>query len=563
MSWSRVKTLSRALSEGGFILKQSSLYRLNPTCRLNARHLSRLKKERNKDAAVAPTQDRTSLRDTNSIFFRLARLLPNGFYQTAVIRWLLRARNREEAEGMIGMAGLLVEILTHGWLASSLLPTHIGQWMLWLPFHVPAGPDVLAPLAMAVYLLAFKLIERFLDGLQWSPGQQSEFAPTSLWTQWVALLPYASLAGVTSPVVVMALSAFISFLHLNNDGKRFLPRIQSNPLVGKLQTDPVLGLVTVALLLINSYSDFPFGMGFIIAFVLEMAVLEIGVLHSYPPESELALLAMRQHDSQAQVGRSAFTQAVIRDILLGKKHLPPLGPVLVLNPGYHGFAVRELERAIDETMSRKREWNRYPIPVFGLDRTAFLTQPLPGVIQKALNPHKVVVLSCRTSLPMEKRERFLSHVLQSFADYGVLLILEDSVYRKEKGARNASWRLAGTSTTWIREKAPRRVLHMPDQTKPREEFVVAKPATSRLQEKTLIIKRDAGNGPAAVPKVAPRDRVAAHAFPQPCDQSSTSSSSPKPGSTTKGTKPYPKTYPPQGGNGRNRAEQSGTLESRG
>src|SRR5881628_3128978 len=46
-------------------------------------------------------------------------------------------------------------------------------------------------------------------------------------------------------------------------------------------------------------------------------------------------------DRQAQAGRPAFTQAVIRDILLGKKHLPPLGPVLVLNPGYHGFAVRE------------------------------------------------------------------------------------------------------------------------------------------------------------------------------------------------------------------------------
>ena len=199
------------------------------------------------------------------------------------------------------MAGLLVEILTHGWLASSFIPTHIGQWMLWLPFDVPAGPDVVAPLAMAVYLLAFKLIERFLDGLQWSSSQQSEFAPTSPWTQWVALLPYVSLAGVTSPVVIMVLSAFISFLHLNNDGKRFLPRIQSNPLVGKLQTDPVLGLVTVALLLINFYSNFPFGIGFIIAFLLEMAGLEIAVLHSDPPESELALLAMRQHDSQAQL----------------------------------------------------------------------------------------------------------------------------------------------------------------------------------------------------------------------------------------------------------------------
>src|SRR5262249_13763070 len=440
------------------------MYRVNP------RHL-RWKKERNKDASVVPTQDPTSLRDTNSIFFRLARLLPNGFYQTAVIRWLLRTTNREEAEGMIGMAGLLVEILTHGWLASSLIPTHIGQWMQWLPFHFSARPDVVGPIAMALYVLAFKLVERFLDGLQWSSSQQSEFAPTSLWTQWIALLPYVSLAGVTSPVAIMALSAFISFLHLNNDGKRFLPRIQSNPVVGKLQTNPVLGLVTVALLLINFYSDFPFGIGFIIAFLLEMAVLEIGVLHSYPPEWELALLAMGQHDSQAQLGRPAFTQAVISDILLGKKHFPPLGPVLVLNPGYHGFAVRELERSIDKTMLRKREWNRYRIPVFGLDRIAFLTQPLPGVIQNALNPHKVVVLSCRTSLPTEKRERFLSHVLQSFADYGVLLILEDSVYRKEKGARNVAWKLAGTSTTWAREKAPRRVLQIPDETKPREEFV--------------------------------------------------------------------------------------------
>jgi hypothetical protein len=444
---------------------------------------------------MAPTQDRSSLRDTNSIFFRLARLLPNGFYQTPLIRWLLRASNREEAEGVIGMAGLLVEILIHGWLASSLIPIHIAQWMLWLPFHIPAEPDVVGPLVMAVYFLVFKLIERFLDGLQWSSAQQIEFAPTSIWKQWVALLPYVSLAAVNSSVVIMALSAFISFLHLNNDGKRFLPRIQSNPLVGKLQTEPVLGLVTVSLLLVNFSSDFPFGMGFIIAFLLEMAVLKIGVLHSYPSESELALQAMRQHDSQAQTGRPAFTQAVIGDILLGKKHFPPLGPVLVLNPGYHNFAVRELERAIDETMSRKREWNKYPIPVFGLDRIAFLTQPLPEVIKNALSPHKVVVLSCPTSLPMEKRERFLSHVLRSFADYGVLLILEDSIYRKQKGVRNASWRLVGTSTTWAREKAPRPVLQSPDETN-RGEVIVAKPVTSRFQEKTLIIEGGARNGPA-------------------------------------------------------------------
>ena len=124
---------------------------------------------------------------------------------------------------------------------------------------------------------------------------------------------------------------------------------------------------------------------------------------------------------------------------------------------------------------------------------------------------------------MEKRERFLSHVLQSFADYGVLLILEDSVYRKEKGARNISWRLAGTSTTWVQEKA-RRVLRIRDET--REEFVLAKPATYLLEEKTLIM------------------------------------TSPKLGSTPRGTIPYPKTYPPQGGNGRHSAEQSGTLESR-
>jgi len=487
-------------------------------------------------------------------------LLPNGFYQTAVIQWLLRARNREEAEGMIGMAGLLVEILAHGWVASSLIPTRIGQWMLWLPFHVPAGPDVVGPLVMAAYLLAFKLIEQFLDGLQWSSGQQSEFVPTSLWTQWVALLPYVSLAGVTSPVVIMALSAFISFLHLNNDGKRFLPRIQCNPLMGKLQTDPVLGLVTVVLLVINFYSDFPFGIGFIIAFLLEMAVLEMAVLHSHPPESELALLAMRQHDSEAQAGRPAFTQAVIRDILLGKRHLPPLGPVLVLNPGYHDFAVRELERAIGETMSRKREWNRYRIPVFGLDRIAFLNQPLPELIQKALNPNNVVVLSCRTCLPMEKRERFLSHLLRSFADYSVLLILEDSVYRKR--ARNASWRLAGTSSTWAREKTPHRVPHIPDETKPSEEVVVAMPDTTRFKEKTSILKRDVGNEPATGSKKAPRDRVPAHAFLQPHDQPSTSSSSPKLGSTTRGRTPYPKTYPPKGGNGRTKTEESGTLESR-
>src|SRR5215471_4393621 len=153
---------------------------------------------------MASTKDRTSLIGTNCIFFRLARLLPNGFYETAVIRWVLRARKREEAEAVIGMVGLLLEILSHGWLASSLIPSHIGQWMLWLPFHVPADPELAGPLAMALYLLAFKVVERFLDGLQWSSGDQNEFAPTSFWTQWVALLPYISLAGVTSPVVTMA-----------------------------------------------------------------------------------------------------------------------------------------------------------------------------------------------------------------------------------------------------------------------------------------------------------------------------------------------------------------------
>src|SRR5262249_13669118 len=105
MSWSRANTQLRALSEGGFILKQSILCRLNPTNRLNRRH-PRRKNGRNKDAAVSRTQDRTDQRFTNSIFFRFARLLPDGFYQTVVIRWLFRARNREEAEGMIGMAGL-------------------------------------------------------------------------------------------------------------------------------------------------------------------------------------------------------------------------------------------------------------------------------------------------------------------------------------------------------------------------------------------------------------------------------------------------------------------------
>ena len=405
------------------------------------------------------------------------------------------------------MAGLLVEVLIHGWLASAFIPTHIGQWMLRLPFHVPVGPDVVGPLVVALYLLVFKLIERFLDGLQWSSGQQSEFAPASIWKQWASLLPYVSLAGVASPVAIMALSAFISFLHLNHDGKRFLPRIRSNPLVGKLQSDPVLGLVTVGLLVINSYSDFPFGMGLIIAFLLEMAVLEVAVLHSYPSESELALLAMRQHDSQAQAGRPAFVRAVIRDVLLGKKRLPPLGPVVVLNPGYHGFAVRELERTIDEAMSRKRKWNRYAIPVVGMDRLAFLTQPLPEAIRNALNPNKVVVLSCSTSLPLEKRERFMSHVLQAFAEYGVVLILEDSIYRK--GARNASWRLAGTLTTWTRAKAPRQV---------EEELVAAKPVTAEFQEKTWIIKRDAGNEPAPVPEIAARDIVAAYAALPRCEQ---------------------------------------------
>jgi len=268
---------------------------------------------------------------------------------------------------------------------------------------------------------------------------------------------------------------------------------------------------------------------------------------------------MRQHDGQAQMGRPAFTQAVVRDILLGKKHLPPLGPVLVLNPGYHGFAVRELKRTVDETMARKREWNRYSIPVFGLDRIAFLTQPLPVEVQNALSPHKVVVLSCRTSLPSEKREQFLSRVLQSFAGYGVLLVLEDSVYRKERGARNASWRLVGTQATWARQKAPRRVLDIPDEAKPREEYVAADPAISQLREKTLIIKIDSVNDPAIVPNLA-QPAVADHAFVQPFDQLSTSSSR-KAGSTARRT-PYPKAYPAQGGNGRNRPKESRTVESR-
>jgi hypothetical protein len=477
---------------------------LKPAYRLNPKRLT-LKKKPNKDATAAPTPYPTSLKDTNSFFFRIARLLPDGFYRRAAVRWLLKARNREEAEAVIGMAGLLVEILSHGWLASYLIPTHVGPWMTWLPFHVPWGPEFMGPLAMAVYLLAFKFTERFLEGLRWSSRQENEFAPTSFWMQWAALLPYVSVAHVTSPVAIMALSAFISILHLSNDGKQFLPRIQSNPLVAKLQANPVP--LTLALLLINFYSDFPFGIGFIIAFLIELALLEMEVLHSYPPESELALLAMREHDKRAQAGRPAFTQAVIRDILLGKKHLPPLGPILVLNPGYHGFAVRELKRSVDETMSRKREWNRYQISVIGLDRVAFLTQPLPAEIQNALNPDKVVVLSSSTSLPIEKRDRFLSHVLRSFADYSVLLILEDSIYRKNKGALNTSWRFAGTLTTWVREKAPRQVIQIRDETKPREEFAAAETATSQRSETNLAMKRSSRDGSAARPHPSQRDRA--------------------------------------------------------
>ena len=78
---------------------------------------------------------------------------------------------------MIGMAGLLAEILSHGWLASSLIPTHIGQWIAWLPFHVPWGPELMGPLAMAAYLLAFKFIERFLERLRWSSRLKTEFDP--------------------------------------------------------------------------------------------------------------------------------------------------------------------------------------------------------------------------------------------------------------------------------------------------------------------------------------------------------------------------------------------------
>jgi hypothetical protein len=42
------------------------------------------------------------------------------------------------------------------------------------------------------------------------------------------------------------------------------------------------------------------------------------------------------------------------------------------------------------------------------------------------------------------RRGTLEFGLWSFADYSVLLILEDSIYRKDKGARNSSWRFAGT-----------------------------------------------------------------------------------------------------------------------
>jgi hypothetical protein len=469
---------------------------------LNPKRMT-LKNRRRRDAHAAPTHETTPLTDTNSLFFRIARLLPDSFYRTAAVRRLLKAANRDEAEAAIGMAGLLVEILSHGWLASSLIPSHIGQWMAWLPFRVPWGPDLMGPLAMAAYLLTFKLTERFLEGLRWPSRHQNEFAPTSLWMQWAALLPYASLAHVTSPVAIMVLSTFISVLHLSNDGKQFLPRIQSNPRVAKLQSAPVQGLITLALLLVNYYSDFPFGTGFIIAFVMELASLEITALHSYPPESELALLAMREHDKSAQAGRPSSTQAVIRDILLGKKHLPPLGPILVLNPGYHGFAVRELKRAVEKTMTRKREWNRYEIPVIGVDRMVLLTEPLPLEIQNALNPGKVVVLCCSTSLPAGKREQLLSHVFRSFGDYSVLLILEDSIYRKDKGARSTSWRQAGTLTTWVQKDAPVRLLQVPDLTRRKDELADAVPAGAR-SETHLAMKRDVAGG-SFPPYAAPRN----------------------------------------------------------
>jgi hypothetical protein len=201
-----------------------------------------------------------------------------------------------------------------------------------------------------------------------------------------------------------------------------------------------------------------------------------------------------------------------------------------------------LKRAVDETMSRKREWNRYQIPVFGLDRMAFLTQPLPAEIQSALNPDKVVVLSSPTSLPVGQRERFLCHVLRSFGDYSVLLILEDSIYRKDKGARNASWRLAGTLTTWVREKAPRQILQVPVKTRREEEFAAAEPATSHLSEIALAMKSVAGDRSAAWPHAKPRDRTS------------------ELGSEAWDATPYRSTHP-QGGNGRNRVEQGGTSES--
>src|SRR5262249_53261539 len=111
-------------------------------------------------------------------------------------------------------------------------------------------------------------------------------------------------------------------------------------------------------------------------------------------------------------------------------------------------------------------------------------------------------------------------------------------------------------------KSPRRVLQIPGETTPREEFVVAMPDSTRLKAKTSIIKRDVGNEPATVSKTAPRDRVPAHAFLQPHDQPSTSRSSPKLGSTTRNKTRSQKTNPQEGEKGRKDRKRAENFKAR-
>jgi hypothetical protein len=57
----------------------------------------------------------------------------------------------------------------------------------------------------------------------------------------------------------------------------------------------------------------------------------------------------------------------------------------------------------------------------------------------------------------------------------------------------------GNLTTWVREKAPRQVIQIRDETRPGEEFAAAEPATSQRSEPNLAMKRSSRDGSAARP----------------------------------------------------------------